>query len=418
MFGRPSGPVDNEKYYNLLGVDKSVNASQLKKAYYRKAKDVHPDKTQGDPEKENLFKELSHAYEVLSDPEKREIYDKYGEEGLKQGGMGGGFGNAADIFDILRGGFGGFGGQSRSRGPAKGENISFALGVTLKDFYNGCKKKLRVNKNVICDACKGKGSEKEGATKTCPGCHGHGVRFTRRQMGPSIIQMQEDCSECNRKGEIIDPKDRCKLCKGKKTVKESKIIEVEVDRGMKEGERITFSGEGDQAPGVLPGDIVVVLKQKEDNEFPFDRSGDDLIYEHEITLLESLTGYEFLINHMDGRTLVVRSSPGDVTKEGGIRVIPDEGMPQHRNPFIKGNFFIKFSIVWPKPGSLNNKQIAALEAALPPKKLIDSMPMEVEEVKLEHYDEHRHENQRHGHHHGHGQAYDEDEGHTQTCVQQ
>merc|ERR1712137_924479 len=229
-----------------------------------------------------IFKELSHAYEVLSDPEKKEIYDQYGEEGLKQGGMGG-FRDAGDIFSQFFGG--GFGGGFGNRGPAKGEDISFALGVTLKDLYNGTKKKLRVNKNVICSKCDGKGSEKEGATKKCPGCQGRGVKFIRRQMGPSIIQMQQDCDDCGRKGEIIDPKDRCKGCKGKKTVKESKIIEVEIDRGMKEGQKITFSDEGDQEPGILAGDIIVVLKMKEDKDYPFIRRDDDLIMQKEISLL-------------------------------------------------------------------------------------------------------------------------------------
>jgi len=414
MFGRgPKGPVDNNKFYELLGVSKDATPSQLKKAYYKKARDVHPDKTQGDPEKEIIFKELSHAYEILSNPETKQIYDEYGEEGLKQGG-GGGFHNANDIFSQFFGGGGGFGG--RNRGPAKGDDISFGLGVTLKDLYNGCKKKLRVNKNVICSTCDGKGSEKEGALKTCPSCHGQGVKFTRRQMGPSIIQMQQDCDDCNRKGEIIDPKDRCKQCKGKKTIKESKIIEVEVDKGMKEGKKITFSGEGDQAPGILPGDIVVIIKQKEDKSFNFIRRENDLILEKSITLLEALTGYEFLIKHMDGRSLHVKSNKNDITEEGDIRVIPNEGMPQHRNPFIKGNLFIKFSVTWPKPGSLTKKHIDLLSQALPAKPKLDEIPMDVEEVTLENYDEHRHENTRSG---GSREAYDEDEGgHTQTCVHQ
>uniref|UniRef100_A0A7S4IEX5 Uncharacterized protein n=1 Tax=Vannella robusta TaxID=1487602 RepID=A0A7S4IEX5_9EUKA len=413
MFGGgPRGPVDNEKFYTLLGVPKDATSGQIKKAYHKKARSVHPDKNQGDVEKENLFKELSHAYEILSDPEKRDIYDKYGEEGLKQGGMGG-FSNANDIFSQFFGG--GFGG-SPNRGPQRGDDISFALGVTLKDLYNGTKKKLRVNKNVICSACAGKGSKKEGATKKCPGCQGRGVKFTRRQMGPSIIQMQQDCDDCNRKGEIIDPKDRCKACKGKKTVKESKIIEVEIDRGMREGQKITFSGEGDQAPGILAGDIVVVLKEKEDDTFPFIRRGDDLILQKDISLLEALTGYEFLIEHMDERTLHVKSKPGDVTEEGSIRVINNEGMPQHRNPFIKGNLFIKFSVKWPKSGSLSKKQIQALEEALPAKKTLDNIPMDVEEVSLEPYDENRHERNSS---HGYREAYEEDEGgHTQTCVHQ
>ena len=417
MFGRrPSGPVDNEKFYNLLGVDKNASPSQLKKAYYKKAKDVHPDKTQGDPEKELIFKELSHAYEILSDPEKKEIYDQYGEEGLKQGG---GFGSANDIFSQFFGG--GFGG-GRHSGPPRGENISFGLGVTLKDMYNGAKKKLRVNKNVICAKCDGKGSTKAGATKTCPTCHGQGVRFIRRQMGPSVIQMQQDCDACDRKGEIIDPKDRCKECKGKKVVKETKIIEVEIDKGMEEGKRITFSGEGDQAPGVTPGDIVVVLKEKDDPEYSFIRRENDLIMQKEISLLEALTGYEFAIKHLDDRTLIVKSKPGDITEEDAIKVIADEGMPYHRNPFTKGNLFIKFTIKWPTPGSLTKKQIDLLTQAFPPKATLSNIPKDAEEVVLEAYDEDRHENQHRHHGHGYHEAYDEDDdyegGHSQTCVHQ
>jgi len=414
MFGRGAqGAVDNEKFYKILGVDKNATTSQIKKAYHKRARDVHPDKTKGDPEKENLFKELSHAYEVLSDSEKREIYDKYGEEGLKQGGMGG-FRDPTDIFSQFFGG--GFGFGSQNSGPRQAENISFAMGVTLKELYNGAKRRLRVNKNVICPTCDGKGSKKEGALKKCSACDGRGVKFIRRQMGPSIIQMQQDCEQCGRKGEMIDPKDRCKNCKGKKTVKESKIIEVEVDRGMNEGQKITFAGEGDQEPGILAGDIIVVLKLKEEKDCKFIRKGDHLVMEKKITLLEALTGYEFLIEHLDERVLLVKSKPGDITEEGDIRVINNEGMPQHRNPFIKGNLFIKFSVVWPKPGSITKKQIAALQSVLPPKKTLHNIPMDAEEVTLEPYDEHRHEN---NHHRRQGEAYEEDEGHTTTtCVQQ
>ena len=237
-------------------------------------------------------------------------------------------------------------------------------------------------------------------------------------MGPSIIQMQQDCDQCMRKGEIIDPKDRCKLCKGKKVVKETKIIEVEIDRGMQVGKRITFAGEGDQAPGVEPGDIVVVLKEKEDNKYAFVRRGDDLILQKEITLIEALTGYEFLVNHLDDRTLLVKSKDQDITEEGDIRVINNEGMPQHRNPFIKGNLFIKFNIKWPKSGSLSKEQVELLTKALPEKPVLDEIPMDVEEVTLNLYDERTHEQGSNSRRRGHAYEEDEDEGHTQTCVQQ
>jgi len=403
-------------YYEILGVPRDAEEDAIKKAYFKKARDVHPDKTQGDPAKAEIFKELSHAYEVLSDPERKQIYDQYGEEGLKQGGMGG-FGNAEDIFSQFFGGGGGGGfgfGGGRSSGPRKGNDISFALGVTLKDLYNGAKKKLRVNQDVVCKGCDGKGSKKEGALKKCPGCRGQGVKFVRRQMGPSVIQMQQDCDECNRKGEIISPEDRCKQCKGKKVVQESKIVEVEIDRGMQEGQRITFSGEGDQAPGVSPGDIIVVLKEKDDPEFQFHRRGDDLILQKEISLLEALTGYEFVVKHLDGRNLLVKSAEGDVTEENDIRVVNEEGMPQHRNPFIKGHLFIKFTIAWPKPSTITKDQAALLVKALPAGEQAEDVPMDAEEVHLTPYDEATHEQTR-----GNSRsAYQEDEPQGQSCVQQ
>jgi len=161
---------------------------------------------------------------------------------------------------------------------------------------------------------------------------------------------------------------------------------------------------------------VVVLKEKDDPSFAFHRRGDDLILEKDITLLEALTGYEFAVKHLDDRVLIVRSAEGDITEESDIRVVPNEGMPQHRNPFMKGNLFVKFNIVWPKPGSLTKAQQDALTKVLPPKTPLGEVPMDAEEVHLEPYDEMKHEQSSRGH--GRGQAYDEDEAQGPTCVQQ
>src|SRR3990167_1581149 len=420
MFGRQSNkPVENNKYYDILGVSKDVSPNDLKKAYRKKALQCHPDKHGNDPEKVKLFQEISQAFQVLSDPEKRKLYDAYGEEGIKQGG--GGFSDASSIFEQFFGGggfggFGGFGGGGGGRrGPQKGEPIEFALPVSLKDMYTGLVKKLKVNKQIICPTCDGKGSTKEGATKNCPGCRGQRFKFKTQRMGNNIIQMQTECDECNSKGEVIDKKDQCKNCKCKKTVKDSEVIEVAVDRGMKNGQRITFYEKGDQAPGITPGDIIIVLKER-DNDTPFKRRGDDLIFEKNITLLEALTGYEFLITHLDGRVLVVRSTQGDITKQGDIRVIRDEGMPLHKNPHLKGNLFVAFNIKWPEPGSLTKEQVQLLTKALPPKPSLGSIPMDHEEVIPEVYEEHKHSARNEGH--SRGESYDEDEGHQQqshTC---
>jgi len=419
---RRGGAVNNTRLYEVLGLTKDASSGQLKKAYFQLAKELHPDKNPNNPEALQKFQEVSHAYEVLSDPEKRNVYDEYGEEGLQ----GGPSMDASSIFEQMFGGgifgdfgFGGGGGGGRGgrRGPQRGEDIAFNLGVTLKDLYNGCVKKLKVKKKVICEKCSGKGTKGSAGAKECSGCNGQGIKIIRRQIGPGMVQqMQTHCSDCGGKGEVIDKKDRCNGCNGKKTTDDEKVIEVFVDKGMSEGQRITFSGEGDQAPGITPGDIVVILKLKQDDTI-FERSGEDLIMAKKINLLESLIGFEFTINHLDDRVVVIKTKPGEVTTPGQVRVIPNEGMPRHKNPFIKGNLYIKFNIEFPASFSLNPSQIEHLEKALPNRSLIGDLPMEYEEYHAEVFDELKHaKSQRNTRQ----EAYDDDEGggRTQTCVHQ
>ena len=240
--GGGGGEVDTQKFYDLLGCTKEANDADIKKAFRKAAMTHHPDKG-GDPEK---FKEISKAYEVLSDPEKKQLYDEYGEEGLEGGGGGGGAAGM-DIFDLFGGGmFGGGGGRDpRSRGKAKGEDVVFPLKVTLEDLYNGTSKKLRLTKNIICVQCGGKGGKGEG---TCRDCKGQGVRIVIRQLGPGMIQqMQTACGACKGTGSMIAEKDRCKKCNGDKTTKEKKTLEVFITKGMRHSEKITFNGEADEA---------------------------------------------------------------------------------------------------------------------------------------------------------------------------
>lgn len=234
--------VDNNKFYNLLGIEKNATENEIKKAFRKQAMQHHPDKG-GDPEK---FKEISRAYETLSDPEKKALYDQYGEEGLSEGGAGGGGAAGMDIFDILGGGM--FGERSfrgaQQRGKPRGEDIKFPLKVTLEDMYNGARKKLRLTRNIICTGCSGAGGK---SVTMCRDCKGNGVRVTLRQIGPGMVQqMQSQCHSCQGKGQVIPDKDKCKKCNGEKTIKDKKTIEVFVVRGMKHGERITFNGEADE----------------------------------------------------------------------------------------------------------------------------------------------------------------------------
>jgi len=370
--------------YKILEVSPDASEADIKKAYRKLAVKYHPDKNQGDAAAAEKFKEISAAYDVLSDPEKKKIYDTYGEEGLKNHMAGGDF-SAADVFSRF---FGGdiFGGGRQKRGPRKADDTVYKLGFTLKDLYNGKTKKLKIGRNIICDGCQGKGCTKEDAIKTCTTCKGTGAKVTLRQLGPGMIQqMSSACTDCHATGEVIDPKYRCKKCNGEKVVAEKEIVEVSIDKGMKSGQKVTIYGKGEQLPGVQPGDLIVVLEEVREPEERFVRQGQDLIYPHKINLSEALTGYEFLITHLDGRVLVMRSQPDEIVKPGDIRVIENEGMPRYKQPFEKGRLFVKFEIVFPTPAQVG-KVRQELQNLLPPKPKLASIPADHEEVTAHNYD--------------------------------
>ena len=294
----------------------------------------HPDKN---PAAGERFKEISHAYEVLSDEQKRSIYDKYGEEGLAGDGAGMGAGSAEELFAQffgggLGGGMFGDGGRATNRGPRKGRDLVHALKVTLEDLYKGKVSKLALQKTVLCAKCKGKGG-KEGSIQTCKGCNGTGQKVVMRQMGPMIQRFQALCSDCNGEGEIIPAKDKCKVCGGKKVTNDRKVLNVHVDKGMQEGQRIVFAGEADQAPNTIPGDVIFVVETKEHQRFQ--RKGDDLFYQAKIDLVTALAGGEFAIEHLDERFLKVSILKGEVIKPGIVLLIYFGLTPQVKSKLLK-----------------------------------------------------------------------------------
>lgn len=380
--------VKDSKFYDLLGVSPSASDTELKKAYRKSALKYHPDKNPS-TEAAEKFKELSHAYEVLSDDSKRDMYDQYGEEGLSGAGAGGMGGmGAEDIFSqFFGGGFGGMGGGA-SRGPSKGKDIKHSISCTLEELYKGRTAKLALNKTILCKTCEGRGG-KEGKIKQCSSCGGQGMKFVTRQMGPMIQRFQTVCDDCQGSGDICDPKDRCTSCRGKKTQTERKILQVHIDPGMKDGQRIVFSGEGDQEPGVTPGDVVFVVDERPNEKFT--RKGNDLYYDADIELLTALAGGEIGFSHVSGDFIKVNILPGEVISPGVTKVIENQGMPVYRHGG-RGNLFVKFNVKFPPKNFTSEDKLKQLESILP-KRTPVKVPKgaEVDECDLVDLDPYKHQ---------------------------
>eukprot|EP00934_Nitzschia_sp_Nitz4_P000603 Nitzschia sp. Nitz4//scaffold255_size41878//35876//37226//NITZ4_007412-RA/size41878-augustus-gene-0.44-mRNA-1//-1//CDS//3329544392//603//frame0 len=366
MGGRGGGgpPADTEKLYEVLGVPKTADEKEIKKAYRKLAVKHHPDKG-GD---EHMFKEINAAYEILSDPKKRELYDKYGLEGVESEGGPGGPGGE-DLFSMF---FGGGGGGGRRAGPRKGPSIQHPIKVSLEDLYNGKTVKLAVSRKVIV-----------GDSKECETCGGQGAVMEVRQIGPGMItQMQRACSACQGQGTTA------------KTKTERKVLECHVEKGMQHNQKITFRGMADETPGRETGDVHFIVQEKEHSLFK--RKGADLLLMKEISLNQALTGFSFRFNHLDGRDVIMKTRPGQVIhceadeQDSGrtmpyMMKVPNEGMPSRGNPFVKGNLYVVFHVKF--PDSIAPELAEQLRKLLPdPNQEDEYDPMEVEEHYLEEAD--------------------------------
>lgn len=279
------------------------------------------------------------------------MYDKYGEEGLKEG-MGGA--GEADIFDLLMGG--GRGGR-KTNVKKKTKSKLQQIKVTLEDLYNGAKKYLEISRYRICKTCAGTGSKNKDANTKCSGCNGRGAKTVQRQIPMGIIQQTIQCPDCKGEGNVIKEKDKCKDCKGEKVVQNKKLIEVDIEKGANDGKRYTFTGESDEFPDVDPGDIIIELMQEKHKKFV--RKGADLVYNAEITLLEALTGFKLVIEHLDKRKVIIENKPGDIIKPGMLKTVPDLGMPFYEKNFEHGNLYLNFNITFPT--ALDNAQKEQIE---------------------------------------------------------
>lgn len=285
--------MSKRDYYEVLGVAKDAGDDELKKAYRRLAMKHHPDRNPGNAESEATFKEANEAYEVLSDSQKREIYNQYGHEGLQRGG-GGDFGGFADVFgDIFSDIFGG----GRGGGPRRGANLRYTMELTLEEAAFGTSTEIHIPKLQNCAHCKGQGTVDGKTPPACTTCRGAGQ--VRIQQG--FFTLQQTCPHCRGRGVAVS--DPCTICRGAGRVRTEKTLEVKVPAGVDTGDRIRVNGEGEAGDrGAGPGDLYVQIAVKPHDIF--ERDGNDLICHVPIDMVRAAMGGELEVPTLDGKAVL------------------------------------------------------------------------------------------------------------------
>jgi DnaJ-related protein SCJ1 len=316
--------IEEEDFYKLLEVSRDASPDTIKKSFRKLSIKYHPDKN---PNMKDMFLKINRAYEILSDPEKKKVYDIYGEEGLK---------NENQMQDE----------RHRQRGPSARLDIH----VELEDLYLGAVKELSIQKNIVCNKCHGTGG-KLGKTKQCPMCKGRGVVMQDMNMGFGIIKMQSQCQKCGGKGIIFS--ETCETCRGRKVIKEEKKLRIDIEKGMRDGQTIVFDREAEQHPDMVPGDLIVTLRQNE-HKF-FTNRENDLFATIGLNLKEALLGYSKKITHLDKREFYIEDTKP--TQPFWVKRIDGEGMPIHKFPSQKGNLFVKLEVRLPEKLSDEEKEL-------------------------------------------------------------
>jgi len=348
-------------YYEVLGVEKSATPEEIKKAYRTLAKKYHPDvSTEPKEVAEAKFKEISEAYEVLSDPEKRNLYDQYGFDGVKQQFGEGGFSwenftradDISDIFgDIFGSMFGGGARSSRSRNsPQQGDSLRYDIEITLKDVLEGKSVKLDIPHSVTCDSCKGTGA-KDGNVTTCSKCGGSGqIQTVRRTPFGSMVSVS-DCPECRGRGK--SSAEKCPKCRGSGRVNVDSHIDLNIPKGIDEGMRIRVPGAGNAGYNGGPaGDLFVVVHIKDDKTF--ERDGANLWTEVTTSYPRLVLGGEEIVQAIDGDKVSMSIPAG--TQVGTVLRVPGKGLPR-MNSSSRGDMMVRVFVKVPKKVSDEEKQL-------------------------------------------------------------
>ena len=352
--------MSKRDYYEVLGVDRNASQDEIKKAFRKLARKYHPDMNRDDPSAEEKFKDINEAYEVLSDPDKRSQYDRFGHtaqgstwgpgggEGFDFGGFGP-FGPFESIFDEFFGG--GFGGpRSARRGPERGRNIRYDLEMTLEEAASGLEREIEIRRLETCDVCNGTGAKPGTSPTTCPVCQGTGRISETRSTVFGIGTVTTTCSRCFGKGTVIT--DPCANCQGRGRVPKTRKIKVEIPKGVDSGVRMRVEGQGEAGVrGGPPGDVYVYITVKPHPVFK--RSGNDLIYEQPISVYQAALGDEIEVPFIDGKTSL-RVPEG--TQTGTSFRLRGKGMPDVRGRG-RGDQHVRVKVVIPTKLSEKEKEL-------------------------------------------------------------
>lgn len=349
-------------YYEILGVSRNAAQDEIKKAYRKVAIKFHPDKNPDNPEAEDKFKEAAEAYEILSNPDKRERYDRFGHQGVggaAGGGFGGGGMNMDDIFsqfgDIFGGGGSPFesffgGGSTRGQRQRKGSNLRIKLKLSLDEVAHGSEKKIKVKRYVSCDECGGNGAKNGTAVRACPTCSGTGQ--VRKVVNTMLGQMvsSSTCPTCGGEGKTIE--DKCSKCRGEGRILQEETINVKIPEGVGEGMQLSMSGKGNVPKrGGIPGDLLIVIEEKEDPDLK--RDGTNIVHDLYLSFIDAALGTSVEVPTIDGQ-VKIKIDPG--TQSGKILRLRGKGIPDI-NGYGHGDQLIHVNIWTPKDLTDKEKDI-------------------------------------------------------------